>query len=358
MRILVTGGAGFVGSSLCRSLRAEHPHAEIYAFDNLRRRGSELNLEAFKRQRIRFVHGDVRNPADLDDLPGTFDLFIEASAEPSVHAGTGDQAPGYLVHTNLTGTLHCLEFGRRRTAGMIFLSTSRVYAISALREIRLRAGATRFEVAEQQALLGVSARGVTEAFPSVGRGSRSLYGSTKLSAELFVEEYAAQYGYPAVIDRCGVIAGPGQFGKVDQGVFTLWVARHVFGGALSYTGFGGTGLQVRDLLHPSDLYALIRKQWLRLAEVKGRTFQVGGGASGAVSLREYTGLCEAVTGRQVAIGSKPETADVDVPWYVSDSRLAETTFDWQPEVRPRQVVEDIHSWLEGHREQLAPLFTS
>lgn len=358
MRVLVSGGAGFVGSSLCRALRGEFPRAEIVAFDNLRRRGSELNLADFKRRGIRFVHGDVRNPSDFEDLAGTFDLFVEASAEPSVHAGTGDQQPGYLLHTNLTGTLHCLEFGRRRTAGMIFLSTSRVYAIGALREIGLTAGATRFEVADAQTHPGVSARGVTEEFPSVGRGCRSLYGSTKLSAELFVEEYAAQFSYPAVIDRCGVIAGPGQFGKVDQGVFTLWVARHVFGGALSYTGFGGTGLQVRDLLHPDDLYDLVRKQWQRLDEVKGRTFQVGGGAPGAVSLKEYTAICEAVTGRQVAIGSRPETADVDVPWYVADASLAERTFAWRPAKRPRHIVEGIHAWLEKNRQELSPLFTS
>ncbi len=357
MRILVTGGAGFVGSSLCRLMREKRPQAEIVAFDNLHRRGSELNLPVFRDLGIRFVHGDVRNPLDFEELDGNFDLFIEASAEPSVHAGTGHNPPGYLLHTNLTGTLNCLEFGRRRTAGMIFLSTSRVYSIQALRELKLDAGKTRFELAADQTLPGASGRGVAETFPTVGRGSRSLYGSTKLASELFVEEYAANYNYPAVINRCGVIAGPGQFGKVDQGVFTLWVARHLFGGELAYTGFGGQGHQVRDLLHPEDLFALLEAQWQRLDEIKGRTYSIGGGVAGSVSLREYTALCEQVVGKAIKIASNTATADVDIPCFIADSRLAAEEFGWQPKKAPLAIVSDIHAWLKGNLAQLTPLFT-
>lgn len=357
MRILVTGGAGFVGSSLCRLLKLSHPQSEVVAFDNLHRRGSELNLPVFKHEGIQFVHGDVRNPLDFDELEGSFDLFLECSAEPSVHAGTGAKPPGYVLHTNLTGTLNCLEFARQRTAGMIFLSTSRVYSIQALRELQLNPGKTRLELAETQVLPGASAHGVAEDFPTVGRGSRSLYGSTKLASELFVEEYAANYNYPAVINRCGVIAGPGQFGKVDQGVFTLWVARHLFGGDLSYTGFGGQGHQVRDLLHPDDLYRLIEAQWQRLDKIKGRTYCIGGGTAGSVSLKEYSSLCENVTGKALKIASKLTTADVDIPCYIADSRLAESEFGWRPKKTPTQIVEDIHAWLKGNRAQLEPLFS-
>ena len=102
----------------------------------------------------------------------------------------------------------------------------------------------------------------------VGRGFRSLYGSTKRASELFIEEYVENFGFPAIVNRCGVIAGAGQFGKTDQGVFTLWVARHLFGRGLQYTGFGGTGKQVRDVLHPADLFRLVALENDRLESLQ------------------------------------------------------------------------------------------
>src|SRR4051812_4260946 len=122
MRILITGGAGFVGSSLATYFKKNDPSSSVVAFDNLKRRGSELNLAVFKELGIEFVHGDIRVLSDLEDLSGDFDLFIEASAEPSVLAGLNG-SPNYVLQTNLTGTLNCLEFARKRTRQMIFLST-------------------------------------------------------------------------------------------------------------------------------------------------------------------------------------------------------------------------------------------
>ncbi|MBL8956505.1 MAG: NAD-dependent epimerase/dehydratase family protein, partial [Myxococcaceae bacterium] len=247
MRIVITGGAGFVGSSLCLGFKADGH--EVHAFDNLKRRGSELNLERFAKAGVKFVHGDVREPADLAALPATFDLLIDASAEPSVLAGL-DGSPAYLLDTNLKGTLHCLELARARTKTVVFLSTSRVYSIAPLRALALDEGPTRFTARERP--------GIDEAFPT--SSPRSLYGATKLASELFVQEYAATYGLKTVIDRCGVIAGAGQFGKVDQGFVALWAASHVYGSPLEYRGFGGNGKQVRDVLHPADLKRAIDLQ--------------------------------------------------------------------------------------------------
>ncbi|MBT3378005.1 MAG: NAD-dependent epimerase/dehydratase family protein [Lentisphaerae bacterium] len=356
MRVLVTGGAGFVGSRLCRLFRADFPKADIVAFDNLRRRGSELNVAEFPVHSIQFVHGDVRSSADLAALDGHFDVVVEASAEPSVHAGTGGESPRYVIDTNFGGTINCLEFARVRAGGMVFLSTSRVYAVSALRQIRLREEATRLVPEDDDQPPGFMEGGVTEAFPTVGRGSRSLYGTTKLASELFIEEYVAGYDFPAVINRCGVIAGAGQFGKVDQGVFTLWVARHLFGGGLRYTGFGGTGKQVRDLLHPRDLYALIRRQVDCLGDIRGEVFGVGGGVSGAVSLAEYTTLCQDATGMELPIGSVPDTSAVDIPHYVTNTRKVSGALGWRPQISPAEIVGEISTWLQENSEQLKPLF--
>jgi CDP-paratose 2-epimerase len=353
VRIVITGGAGFVGSSLALALREKHPSAEIHAFDNLKRRGSELNLERFKAGGIQFLHGDVRSPDDLSELPKTFDLLIDASAEPSVLAGLNG-SPAYLLQTNLVGTLNVLELARTRGKALVFLSTSRVYSMEPLRALAFDEGATRLELGAKQSVAGISARGVAEDFPT--HLPRSLYGASKLASELVIHEYCSTYGLKAVIDRCGVIAGPGQFGKVDQGVFTLWAANHVFRQPLKYTGFGGAGKQVRDLLHPLDLLDAIERQLADIDKLSGQTFNLGGGRPISTSLAELTALCQKLSGNQVAIASDPTTSPVDIPWYVTDSSKAEQAFGWKPQRGVDAIFQDIHSWLVREKAKLAPLF--
>lgn len=353
MRILITGGAGFVGSGLARQFKEADPRCRVTAFDNLHRRGSEINVPEFKKRGIDFVHGDIRTPSDLEDLAGNYDVLIEASAEPSVHAGVAS-SPRYVIETNLTGTLHCLEFARRRVDRTVFLSTSRVYSISSLRDLPLRKGKIRFELGAPRRGSGWSAKGIAEGFPT--HLPRSIYGATKLASEMVLQEYVETYGMKAVIDRCGVIAGPGQFGKVDQGVFTLWVAHHHFGKPLRYTGFGGKGLQVRDLLHPKDLFRLLRAQLARMDRCSGQVYNAGGGRPVSVSLREMTDLCRKVTGRTVPIGSDPGTASVDIPLYLSDASRARRAFGWEPRIGPEDIVRDIHNWIRSEEKKLKPLF--
>ncbi|MBC8145974.1 MAG: NAD-dependent epimerase/dehydratase family protein [bacterium] len=353
MRILITGGAGFVGSNLALAYRERYPDAEIVALDNLRRRGSELNLPILKSRNVVFQHGDIRSAADLFDLSGNFDLMVEASAEPSVLAGL-DGSPAYVLQSNLVGTLNCLEFVRERVGALMFLSTSRVYSIAPLRAITLRETASRFVIDNEQLLAGLSADGIAEGFPV--DTARSIYGATKLASELVIQEYAATYGVLAVINRCGVIAGPGQFGKVDQGVFTLWVANHYFGRPLQYTGFGGEGKQVRDLLHPRDLFELIEKQIASIDEISGQTFNVGGGTDVSTSMREMTEHCQTATGRKVEIASNPKTSPVDIPLYITDASRARERFDWKPTRGVATIVGEISSWLRDNEATLGPLF--
>lgn len=350
MKILITGGAGFVGSNLALLFQEQNPQNSVVIFDNLRRRGSELNLPLFKKKGIEFVHGDIRVPEDLHSLGREFDLLIEASAEPSVNAGS-DGNCSYLLQTNLTGTINCLEFARKHCGGLIFLSTSRVYSIPDLLKIPLEEQATRFDVDPSAKLPpGLSAAGISKDFSLSEH--RSLYGATKLASELVIREFSEAYGLPAIINRASVIAGPGQWGKTDQGVFTLWVANHFFNKPLRYTGFGGSGKQVRDLLHPQDLFDLLSKQIPRISEFPGGVFNIGGGHRNSISMQELTTLCREVTGVKMEISQTTETTKVDIPYFVTDNSLAEETFSWQPTLTLNDIVKDIHRWLQKEGKQI------
>jgi CDP-paratose 2-epimerase len=293
----------------------------------------------------------VRAPEDLA-AAGPVDLLIECSAEPSVHAGYG-QSPAYLVNTNLAGLINCLEHLRATGGDLVFLSSSRVYPIAGLRALPLEPSGERLALPAGTRQQGWSADGIAEDFPL--QGARSLYGATKLAAELLIEEYRAMYGLRAVIDRCGVIAGPWQMGKVDQGFVVLWMARHVFGGTLSYSGFGGQGHQVRDILHVDDLFDLLVLQTQDIARHDGRVCNVGGGKGCSVSLRELTRQCAAITGRTLPIASDPATRPADIPWYVSDSRLVRQQTGWQPRRPVETILLDIHRWLLDARAHLEPI---
>ncbi|HLM87002.1 MAG TPA: NAD-dependent epimerase/dehydratase family protein [Solirubrobacteraceae bacterium] len=339
--VLITGGAGFIGSSLALELAARHHDWQVIALDNLHRRGSELNLPRLHEHGVRFVHGDVREPEDLRAV-GPFDALVECSAEPSVMAGV-DGATGFLVRTNLLGAYHCLEEAARNRAQVVFLSTSRVYPLAALCSLALHETDTRFELADEQSLPGASARGVAESFPM--RGARTLYGASKLSAELLMAEYAESFGLATAVNRCGVIAGPWQMGKVDQGVFTHWMLAHHFKRPLAYIGFGGAGKQVRDLLHVADLAELIDDQLVRPEHWAGAVVNVGGGAGVSLSLRETTALCERITGNTVPVAADPQTRPGDVPVYISDCRELGRLSDWSPRHDPQAILQDIHAWL-------------
>jgi CDP-paratose 2-epimerase len=348
MEVLVTGGAGFIGANVAVRLATRHPDWQIVALDNLRRRGAELNLPRLREAGVAFVHGDVRELEDVLAV-GELDVLLECSAEPSALAGI-DGSPDYVVKSNLLGAYNCLELARRRAAYFVFLSSSRVYPVPALRALALEETATRFELAPEQPLPGASPAGIAEQFQL--HGARTIYGSTKLAAELLIEEYRAAYGLRAVINRCGVIAGPWQMGKVDQGVFTYWMLAHHFRRALRYIGFGGEGKQVRDLLHVEDLVGLLDEQLQGPERWDGHTVNVGGGRECSLSLLDTTALCAEITGNKVEVGSSDETRPGDVPIYISDCARLFTLTGWRPRHGARDVLADIHAWIRAHENTL------
>lgn len=348
-RILITGGAGFIGSNLACHIQGVFPSAQIVCMDNLYRRGSELNVARLQDRGIRCHRGDIRF---LDQFPaGEFDLLIECSAEPSVLAGQ-DGSPDYLFQTNLVGAYHCLEMARKWKSRVLFLSTSRVYPVARLESHPWQEMETRFAWADE-GTPGISSRGVTEAL-DLG-GARSLYGYTKLSAEQLIEEYRQSFGLQAVVNRCGVIAGPWQFGKVDQGVIALWVMAHLFKRPLSYIGYGGTGKQVRDVLHVQDLSDLIALQIASFDDWEGWVGNVAGGLDGSVSLLELTQLCERITGNSIPIHSSVEQRPFDLRLFLGDcTRLFQHT-SWRPSRSLPTLLVDTFDWVRANQTALQAL---
>ena len=348
MKILITGGCGFVGSNLALYFKKKDNKNEVISFDNLRRRGSELNIQRLRNHDITFVHGDIRNEDDFDFLTD-LDCIIDASAEPSVVSGL-DGGQRQLININLVGTVNLLNLAVKFNASFIFLSTSRVYPIVPLNGINFTEGTSRFEIDHDQNLDGISAQGISEKFTL--EGYRSFYGATKLAAEVLIPEYNKYADIKTVVNRFGVIAGPYQMGKVDQGVSVLWMARHFWKGKLGYFGYGGLGKQVRDILHIDDVCSLIYEQASNVSDYNGQSFNVGGGVKGSLSLLEMTKICEEITGNKIVISPVLQDREADIRIYVTDNSKLYEKSSWRPIKTNRELFEDIFMWIKNNENQL------
>lgn len=346
-KILITGGAGFVGSNLAIYLKKRLKGVQIICLDNLKRNGSPLNAQRLKDHNIQFVKGDIRNKKDLFACRD-IGCLIECSAEPSVLAAYDN--PVYTIDTNLQGTIHCLELARREKADFVFLSTSRVYPIEPLEKIPFKELATRFDWLSHNKGLGFTYRGIAEDFPL--EGVRSLYGATKLSSELLIREYMDMFSLRGFIDRFGIIAGPWQMGKIDQGLVGFWIIQHFFKNKLNYIGFGGKGKQVRDVIHIDDVCEIIFLQLQHLKKNNGQTFNIGGGRKNSFSLLELTWCIQDVLKIRIPVSSVPSSRKSDVRIYISDNEKINKHMSWRPKKSLEDIVIDIAQWLSHYEKQL------
>jgi CDP-paratose 2-epimerase len=351
MKILVTGGAGFVGSSLCLQLKRTYPDYSVVALDNLKRSGSELNVPDLKHRDIAFIHGDIRCQDDLE-AADDFDVLIEASAEPSVMAGISGN-PSYVINNNLFGSVNCFNTCLKNKARLIFLSTSRVYPIDKIENAKYVEEKTRFSFADDQTEPGISKAGISEELGLLG--ARSFYGSTKLASELLIQEYAEFYGLSAAITRFSVIAGPRQMGKTDQGIATLWMAKHFWKQPLRYIGYGGMGKQVRDILHIDDLVQLIDLQIHQPEKFAKKIFNAGGGLSNSASLAEMTKMCAHITGNKIPIASEDQNRMADLRCFITDNAKIQDDIGWQPKRDIEKIFTDIFHWIKDNEAKLKPI---
>jgi CDP-paratose 2-epimerase len=349
MRILVTGACGFVGSRLLRKFRESLEKAELLGLDNLCRAGSERNRAKLKELDVKFIHGDVRSASDFESLPDV-DWVIDAAANPSVLAGVdGKSSSRQVVEHNLLGTVNMLEFCRARGAGFVLLSTSRVYSIPPLCAMSLKTEGSRFVLDESRPMsVGVSPRGVSEDFSTAP--PLSLYGVSKKMSEDLALEYASTFKLPLWINRCGVMAGAGQFGRADQGIVAFWIHSWREARPLKYLGFGGHGHQVRDVLHPDDLAELLLKQ-MRAGSGSGglpKVANVGGGIESAFSLADLSAWCGEHFGDKREVVRDGSERPFDIAWLVLDDAKARAAWDWKPRIAREKLFEEVAAFAEGN----------
>ena len=354
MKLLITGICGFVGAAIARGLLERRGTSagalEIWGVDNFSRPGSETNRHELQRLGVKLFHGDLRLPSDLEGLPPV-DWVIDAAANPSVLAGVdGKTSSRQILDHNLASTVNVMEFCKQHRAGFILLSTSRVYSINALANLPMTEKGGAFTLDSGRPLPpGVSLQGLAETFST--EPPLSLYGASKLASEVIALEYGGAFDFPVWINRCGVLTGAGQFGRPDQGIFAYWINAHLRKRPLKFIGFGGSGFQTRDGLHPRDLVPLLEKQFARRDSSVPRILNLGGGAGNAVSLRQLADWCAQRFGARPVERDKQPRA-FDIPWMVMDSGRAKEVWDWEPRTGIFEIIEEISQHAEAHEDWL------
>lgn len=346
MKILVTGACGFVGSTLIHELLTAQPDVSIVGIDNFSRAGSEINRQSIKQLGVQLIHADLRMASDFESLPKV-DWVVDAAAIPSVLAGVdGKTNSRQLLEHNLIGTINMLEFCKKHSAGFILMSTSRVYSVKPLANLPVKAQNDAFGPIKPDLWpKGFSKQGVSEVFSTTP--PVSLYGATKVASETLALEYGNTFNFPVWINRCGVLAGAGQFGHAEQGIFSFWVNAWLHRKPLKYIGFGGTGQQVRDCLHPRDLLPVMLKQMNSTEVQEQRIFNLSGGIEQAMSLAQLSNWCTNRMGAHEVAAQQSERP-FDIPWLVLDSQRAKKRWEWTPKNTLEDILEEIYLFAKKH----------
>ena len=331
MEILITGGCGFVGSNIAIYLKKKLKNVRISSLDNLVRKGSLINRNRLKKHKIQNYKIDIENFNKLKNLP-KFDIIIDCCAEPAVEASKKN--PDLVFNTNLIGTFNILKKCTKDKTNIIFLSSSRVYSIESLRKLINKINLKRPLKIKKK---------IIEDFDK--ESPSSLYGFTKLASEKLIKEFFFKTNLKYIINRFGVIAGPWQFGKQDQGFVSLWITRHFLKKNSSYIGFGGKGNQVRDIIHIDDVCEIIFLQIKKFNKINNIIFNIGGGIKNSISLKNLTLKCQKLTGNKIKIKSNSKTSDYDIPYYVSDNSKVTRNYKWKPSRTIDQTINDIYKWL-------------
>ena len=341
MNILITGGCGFVGTNL--SLYLKSKKFNVYTLDNLSRKGSKFNYTVLKKKKIKNFRINIANYKKLKGLR-KFDLIIDCCAEAAVEVSR--KKIDEVFNTNLIGTFNILKKAKRDKSKIIFLSSSRVNSIKNINKIIGNNSNLKKKLHIDKL--------IDDKFEN--SRPKSLYGFTKLASEMLIEEFNYAFGLKYIINRCGVISGPLQFGKQDQGFVSLWVIHHIMKKKLSYIGYGGHGNQVRDVLHIDDLCELIHKQIKIINKIYNKLYTVGGSKISYTSLKNLTKICQNITGNKISIDKKKSTSIYDIPYFITDNRKVSRAYKWRPKKNINKIVYDITTWINNNKNLIQKYF--
>jgi CDP-paratose 2-epimerase len=333
MRILITGGCGFIGSNIAIFLKNKINNLTIHSLDNLSRNSSKINLDRLKKQKIKNFNVNISNKSKINSLT-KYDFIIDCCAEAAVEASKLETERVFF--TNLVGTFNILEKAKKDKSKIIFLSTSRVYSIKSILSKAKDINKKKYNFT------------INENFSK--KSPISLYGFTKLSSEKLIEEYSFSNNIKYIINRFGVVSGPWQFGKQDQGFISLWLWRFINKGKLNYIGFGGYGNQVRDVIHVYDVCELILEQIKKINKINNKIFNAGGGVNNSISLKELTIKSKEITKNNINIGKIAITSNYDIPYYVTDNKKIYSFYKWRVKRNLDTIINDTFKILIKYKK--------
>ena len=335
-KVLITGGAGFIGSNLAHHLLRE-TNATIHIVDNISRAGVSHNLNwlrgnASEPSRLEITIGDVRDRLLIERAVAAATEVYHFAAQVAVTTSITD--PRLDFDVNLGGTFNVLEAARKsgHHPFMLFTSTNKVYGNMSGHE--LNASPTRYDYK------GIS--GISEEHPL---DFHSPYGCSKGAADQYVRDYARIYDLPAVVFRMSCIAGQQQLGNEDQG----WVAHFVYSALQGNTVvIYGDGRQVRDVLNVQDLLRAFEAARVCVTRSAGQIYNIGGGAKNTTSLLEHIANVESITGKKMKLVFD-ESRPGDQLIYVSDFSKFKAHTGWEPNISVKQTIEHICDWWEHNK---------
>jgi CDP-paratose 2-epimerase len=336
-KILVTGGCGFVGSNVILQLKRKLCNYQFYSLDNLSRKGSKFNSKRLKNEGIKNYRFDIASYKNILKLP-KFSIIVDCCAEAAVELSKEDCDK--VISTNLIGTYNLLKKAKKDKSKLLFISSSRVYSINSLKNLIDNKKILRKKIKIKKKIdTNFNVLDV-----------KSIYGFSKLASELLIQEFSYVFGIKYLINRCGVLSGPWQFGVEDQGFVSLWIRSHINKNSLKYKGYGGYGQQVRDILHIDDFCKLLLLQIKKFDKIYNNTFNVGGSLKNAISLFELTKFCQIITGNKIKIAINPKTSIYDIPYYVTNNKKVSRFYRWHPKKSIFNILNDIYLWMNANKK--------
>ena len=339
MKIIVTGGCGFVGSNICAFLK--NLSFKVVSVDNLSKTYSKLNLKRLNNLNIKNHNIDISNKDKFLKLSFKSDIIIDCCADPAVESSRKDISKN--ISNNLITTYSVLEKAKKDNSKLIFLSTSRIYPIKdSYKKFNIFYKKNKKDLFDERSNI---------------IGPKTIYGFSKLASEMLIKEYNYAFKIDYLINRCGLITGPWQFGKVEQGLVSLWLWKHLNkDNNLYYKGYKGLGNQIRDVLFINDLCELIKLQIKNFKKIKNQTFCVGGGIKNSANLNELTRICEDTTKNKLKIKRDLRTSIYDIPFYITSLKKVKKYYNWMPETNLRSGFYILLEWMKKNYTLIKPHF--